>query len=92
MKTVRLTLFTTSLTVLLLAIATYRLLTPCHPHCTPGILQPFMQTFEPDPAQPDYPSYYPEPDKTWKSPMEESYRPSFIGPTFMPPRHRLRQG
>lgn len=85
MKTIRLTILSTSLTLLILAFVTYWLLTPCHPQCTPGLLQPFMPTFQPQPPEADHPSLYPRPDNTWKSPMEESYRPSFIDPTFMPP-------
>lgn len=84
MKTVRLTLFTTSLTLLILAVATYWLLTPCHPYCTPGILQPFMQTFETHSAQPEYPSYHPKPDNAWPAPFEGHYAPAFIRPTFTP--------
>ena len=75
MKTVRLTILSSLITLLLLTYPTYWILEQCHPECTPRFTHRFMDRIE-DGRQ--------RGQQQWESPMDRDFGPFFGLPTLTP--------
>ncbi len=74
MKTIKLTILTTAITLLILTYATYRIMDGCHPKCTPRFTHGLMRSLGADDPKPT----------PWPSPMQQDYHRFFGQPTLTP--------
>ena len=76
LKTIKLTILTSAITLLILAYPTYRIMDNCHPDCTPSFTHPAMISLGSDD---------PRPDSTPQPKRKEHDYGSFFGlPTLTP--------